>query len=434
MSLVDAVFLCMEQPERGLNVGAFVELETDVSAAAFQGAVSELAGKWPESVSRLGMVVRNGPNPLRRPMWAAAEAIDVASHVRSLRIDGAESLGLFVGEDMRQPLDRSRPLWQISIISGLAGGTIGVLVKVHHAVLDGVAGLGLASNLVPDGNFEFEFARTRTPPHDSSFDTRLVGTAVSELGLGQTPGDGAPGCLAAIRGVVRATPTALSAVLRVPSPRGGTPWRFGRVSLELERVRSVARNHGVTFNDFFLAAVGGGIRDHLVATGELPHRSLRAIVPLSLRSGLGRLGNATGSVIIDLRTDTDDRSERLKSIHDQMLGAKAARAALTPNEAAFTLFQPPYVAQKLMWRLAAEWSDRLSVAYAAIGTMRGPSEQLDAFGPIRALTPVAGPLPGVRLSISSISYADRLCIGVIATDSSDPRGVLSRIERALVEP
>jgi WS/DGAT/MGAT family acyltransferase len=282
------------------------------------------------------------PFDLDHPYWVDDADFDLEYHVRQIALPSPgdwDQLRAQAARLLARPLDYSRPLWEIYMIEGLDSieglpeGSFAVVLKLHHAAVDGVAGRELTSILHtptpeparPDGTDDWQ-------PEDPPTQVSLMGRTAHNYLV-------RPARLAAAMGrtvpALRQVPTLLrSPELRqqpkVPRTRFNGPID-GRRTLdgcdfpldEMKRIKSAVP--GATINDAVLAVVGGGLRRYLSDKGELPSDSLVAMIPVSVRSDdqRGAGGNQVTTMRASLATDVGDPMERLDAIHDATAKAKA---------------------------------------------------------------------------------------------------------------
>src|SRR5688572_9621370 len=152
LSALDALFLQLETPETPMHVGSVMLLQRPVKSRrdAHSGIRSHLHQRMhlaPIFTRRLAFI----PGDIAAPAWLPAAAIDLDYHVRRLRLPRPGSpaqLHAAVARLHEMPLDRDRPLWQVTVIEGLASGEIGYYSKVHHAALDGQGGVAVAQAIL----------------------------------------------------------------------------------------------------------------------------------------------------------------------------------------------------------------------------------------------------------------------------------------------
>ncbi|MEX5298903.1 wax ester/triacylglycerol synthase family O-acyltransferase [Kocuria sp. CPCC 205292] len=339
-----------------------------------------------------------------RPVWLDDPVFDVSRHVRSRPVPppGDEEALLRVGAGIdATPLPRDRPLWELWLLPGLAEGRLGLLIRWHHVLADGLAALNLLAPL---------------------FDPAAVpgGGTGAPGGPGGPGGPGAPargradggparapvraaarlrGRAAQLRGALAEGRAPALSINRPVGPRRGA----ALVRADLEAVRELAHRHGGTVNDVVLTAVAGGARRLLAARGELAGvPELKVSVVASVRGpGDPVGGNRTGVRVVAVPVDEPDPAARLRRI-----------AATTAAQRA----RPPY---RPGGRLAQRWTvrvmDRQRLVNLLLSNVRGPSAPLRFAGaPVRELFQLGAVQGNLALAVGVVSYAGALGVDVVA--------------------
>jgi diacylglycerol O-acyltransferase len=365
------------------------------------------------------------PRPgLGRPLWVDAQAFDVGDHVGVLPlVAGADERELLAAvEQLRsRRLDRSRPLWEMWLLPGLSRGRVGMFIRLHHTVADGVAGVAtLGALLDEEPDVPGSPARPWTPrPPPTSLDLLLdnirhrVAAVRHLLGLLARP-------VATARQVRLAWPAARTGLFDRSAPRTslnrpvGAHRRFVLVRARLDSMRQIAHAHGGTVNDVLLAAVAGGARQLLLSRGDrVEGVVLRAFVPMSLhREGPGQArGNQDAVMVAHLPIGEPDDLARLR-----MIAAQTGPLKRTIHSPALNAF-PSGLVQRFFWRVAKHQR----YVNLAITNVPGPSRPLYLAGaPVLELFPVAPISINMTLGIGALSYAGQFAITAIADRDACP--------------
>ena len=432
LTTLDAGFLEAEDSDRriSLAIGGLVVLEGP--APDYPALVSTLGARI-GGCPRLQQKLRLRPFDLGPPAWVDDLNFDLAHHVRHAalpRPGGDTELFAFVADQMARRLDRDRPLWNISVIDGLAGGRWAMLMKVHHCVGDGIATSRLLTGLC-DNQIVASFAGDiRAAREESPSSTHR---AAPDIGL-RNP-------LSWAGSLWNASATVGSAALRAAcgaaeisagllSPGAGTSLngpmtalrRFSAAQVSLTDVKAVCRAFDVTVNDVALAALTEGYRGMLVRRGERPRADcLRALVPVSVRStdALAATDNRVSVMLPYLPVEEENPLLRLRSVH-----ARLSRTKSTGQRQAGSVFVA--AADHLPFPLTA-WAVRLLTrlpqhGVTALATnVPGPAEVLRVMG--RTVIDVL-PVPPIALQLRSgvamLSYADHLFFGILADFDTMP--------------
>ena len=361
LSGTDTFFLLSERAASPMHVGGLTVLDpTGVDGFGPEGVRALLAqrlARAPSFLRRLHAV----PLGLDCPVWVDDPDFDLGRHFHVLSVPapgGRDELAAVVGDLMGRRLDRSRPLWDIWYLDGLAAGRVAVLTRTHHAMADGVSGAGLAAALCdvepgapPADRRAPPPATPESPPDDVDLVVRGVGRALgAPVRSGRLAWQLARQGVALARFALRpgSDPRA-PGILPAPSTpfngRVGPDRAFAHTSVPLGVVRDVKTRHGVTVNDVVLALTAGALRAYLQGIDALPTAPLVAAVPVSTRQADDdELGNRVANMMVPLATNVADPDERLQAIHRATTHAKEltfalqARKSLAISEAA-----PPLV-------------------------------------------------------------------------------------------
>jgi diacylglycerol O-acyltransferase len=379
------------------------------------------------------------------PLWVDAAATDLAEHVRELPLPAPadESQLLAACEELRhRRLRRSRPLWELWFLPGLPDRRVGLFMKVHHTIADGVAGvaaLGAFVDPVPDP------PRSDAPPWSpAAMPTTSALFADNlrrrRLELGRTVGKLAHP-VATARLARRGWPAVREAFVEARAPRTSLSRRVGwhrRLALvrsDLDLIKRVAHAHDATVNDVLMAALAGGLRTLLVGRGErVDGLVLRAAVPVSLhQEQLSQAqGNRDGMMMVPLPIGEPDEVRRLR-----LIAAETTRRKRRYRPQGGTLFRS-VVLQRAFLRLAPY--QRLTNTYAA--NVPGPPVPLYFAGArLLEVFPVVPIWGNVSLGVGALSYAGQFNITAVADREACPdlqvfvqgvRGSLERLAASLL--
>ena len=384
------------------------------------------------------------PLGLHHPVWIEDPHFDLSAHVRHMTVPapgGRCEMDDVIGELASWQLDRKRPLWECWILDGLAddlddpaaapasGKHVGFLVKMHHAMADGVAAAALLANVMETAADAVDppppFEPWRSEPVPPWW--RLLIDAVVDGAL----------ALRRLPGLVRRTVVGGRAVAQrrkvadvsPPLPilhTGNTRFNgrltarrcFATADLSLDDVKAVRAAFGVSVNDVVLGIVAGALRTHLLATDDLPRRPLVAGVPVSAPTDDVRLsGNRVSNMFTSLRTDIADPVERLNAIHDVTGAAKEVQNLLGIDMLAdWVEYAPPrpYAwAMRLYSRLGLAERHRPPIN-VIVSNVPGPRDPLYIAGARLAGIWSVGPiLEGIGLNVTVWSYRSALHVGVL---------------------
>jgi diacylglycerol O-acyltransferase len=367
---------------------------------------------------RLRQVLYRPGFGLGPPLWVDDPRFDVDRHVltRSVPPPGDEAALLATVQELNEPpLERSRPLWELWFLTGLTDGRVGMLIRLHHVVADGIASLALISSL-------FDFAPDAPAPIATPWNPSPLPSA-QEL-FADNVRHRSAALAQAISSLVhptrwlrqlKATIRPLRASLREGlAPRSslngpvGTHRRLIPARADLERAKRVAHAHGAKVNDVVLAAISGGARELLRSRGELvPGLTLRAMVPVSERGSTDPLtqGNLVALMTVPLPVGEPDPIRRL----EQIAQATAERKGRSLRQWA----RFPSVLTRLM--------NHQRIVNMFTSNVPGPPTSM-YFAGARVLEVFQiGVLQGnIRLAVGVLSYAGSLNFDIVADADSLP--------------
>ncbi|SEC29491.1 acyltransferase, WS/DGAT/MGAT [Amycolatopsis tolypomycina] len=324
LSGLDASFLYLETSSQVLHVCGLLVLDGETVPGGYTFA--KLHEQLDERVRMIPAFRRKLHNPLwnlSHPVWVEDEEFDLDHHVHRIGVpapgDRAE-LAELCAHIAGQQLDRARPLWQLYVIEGLADGQLAVLLKMHHASVDGVSGASLITYLAglePDGPMP-EVTGRRNAGLPAPLD--LLRSGVENVV--KRPAEVArllPGLLGlvprwlgrAVRGKGMPVPFTAPRTSLNGTITGHRSVAFAQ--LDLDEIKEVKNAFGVTVNDVVLALVAGALREFLAERGELPEDPLVATVPVSVHDRTEREhgSNKVSAFFASLPTHLADPAARV---------------------------------------------------------------------------------------------------------------------------
>lgn len=383
------------------------------------------------------------PLGIDRPYWVEDPDLDLDFHIRGIALPAPGSdkqLADQVARIAARHLDRSKPLWELYVIEGLEDGKVAIMTKLHHAAVDGKAGMQIMSTLLSTDPACPAPVPARAKVREK-VPTPLEMWGRGWMGLWSRPEAGVRLMLdAAKEGRKMAAQlgfrdlTEWKKVLRNPgtAPRLSfnttlgphRNWAFGSVALS--DVKAVKDAHGCTLNDVVMAMCAGAVRRWLVDHDELPEKPLLAMVPVSTRTAeqAASAGNQVSAMVAPLPTHLADPLDRLASASKEMVAAKDQHAALPAHLLTdFSQFAAPAAAQLVADTAAnLRWADRMAPPFnLVISNVPGPREPLYYAGALlESNYPVSIINDGMGLNITLQSYRDRIDFGLVGTPELVP--------------
>jgi diacylglycerol O-acyltransferase len=437
LSGLDASFLYLETSAQLLHVCGLVIVDpsTMPGGYSFHKLTAELAGRV-KTLPAFRRKLHAVPFNLDHPVWVEDHEFDLDDHVLRVAVPapgGRGELAELCGKLASRPIDRTRPLWELWVVEGLADGTVAVLLKMHHACVDGVAGASLLAHLCgtsPDAPSagQTEPDNPDQPPSDLSLVLRGVRSlarkpfelaALLPRTLGVVPawigrslrGQGMPAPFTAPRTSLNGTISARRTV--------------AYTSVSLAEVKRVKNAFGVTVNDVVLAMCAGALRDYLSDRDELPPDPLVAMVPVSTH-GAGPVegSNRVSGMFTSLETTVDDPVERLAAIARSNRTGKDHHEEIGPHLlrdwARFAALSPFAVGARLY--SALRLAERHPVVHnLVISNVPGPPMPIYLLGcRVVGMFPLGPVFHGAGLNITVLSNDGHVDIGLIACRDAAP--------------
>jgi diacylglycerol O-acyltransferase / wax synthase len=440
LSSLDASFLYLEESTTPMHVGSVMVFEPPSDGFDHDRLV-QLISQRIAFVPRYRQRIRQIPGRLANPVWVDDENFDITYHVRrsALPRPGTdEQLQEFVARIQPRPLDRTRPLWEVYLVEGLAEGRFAIVTKSHQALVDGVNAVDIA-HVIVDGDPAADTWRPSREPSDVEL---LTGALVDAVRRPSEVVENIRGGFVDVKAVgqraLSAAGDVVSTLARTaarPAPNSplnasvGEARRYIMIGTDLDdykKVRSrLARGSfadDVSINDVVLATISGAFRSWLLTRGEAVHSgtTVRAMVPISMYDAeANQIGSRLTACFVDLPVGEPGASMRLHQIafamRQQMEGGQAVGA---DSLAGLAGFAPPTI-HSLGARLGSAMSRRLF--NVVITNVPGPQHTLYA-GEARMLStyPVMPLAKGQALSIGLTSYDGGVYYGLNADRDSMP--------------
>ncbi|HUA42250.1 MAG TPA: wax ester/triacylglycerol synthase family O-acyltransferase [Streptosporangiaceae bacterium] len=413
------------------------------SIAIFEGPppsyddfLSAVAGRLPD-IPIYRRKLRTVPLRLGPPVWVDDPEFDLRYHVRQTALPppgGDSELQALVARVMGQRLDRDYPLWEFWLVQGLSGGRWALVSKVHHAMIDGVAGIDLY-RLMFDATPETAASAAGTcNAGEQPSALTLAVQAAAEMMLLPAKTVLALAAAAArpersirqLRRTARATARLAAAAWPAASSSLSGPIgrqrRYAWSRASLTDVKEIKRALGGTVNDVVLAAISSGFRALLVHRGEDPKpHMVPSLIPVSMRAPGEQsiLDNRVSVLVADLPVHIADPVEQLEFIKAEMSELKAVREA-TAAEALITLgrFTPYPIASRVV-RLGYRLPQHEIVTVTT--NVPGPGVPSYAMGRrLLEMIPYVPIATTLRTGVSIFSYCDQLTFGITADYASTP--------------
>ena len=347
LSALDAMFVGIETTELHMHVGAVLVFEAGPLANADGGVDFERIASYLETalVHLPNYRRRLKPTPgLRHPVWVDDQHFDMSYHLRhaALPRPGSERLlKRLAGRIFSQSLDRKRPLWEFWVVEGLENNRFALITKVHHAMVDGVAGVGALAGLLRANTDEsFQPVTTTWQPEDvpSGLDLLLSELRHRKEGIGALverarsswnlvrsgSGEGTKAVASGVLGIIKTG--LLPAPATCINPRHVGPHRRLDVCrYDMKTIKAIKNELGGKVNDVILALCAGALRRFLARCGDslADLEKFRVLMPVSIRGKhKGQSGNQIALSLLDLPLHIDDPLLRYKAILESTAKSK----------------------------------------------------------------------------------------------------------------
>jgi diacylglycerol O-acyltransferase len=447
---LDAAFLELEEGDESAHMHVGWAMVFDPlpdggtpTLAAVQELLERRLALLPRFRQRLSSPRTGG---LSWPSWESDLSFDIADQVRhaTLPAPGGEAELLdWLGDFYSHRLDRARPLWEMTLLDGFAGGSWAIATKVHHSLVDGISGASVTAAILdvePSPEPQSLGVLSQVTPGDEPQPEQgrlaaLAGTARAGLDVARHPRK-----LGALLSRTREIAEVLIDEV-VPAPHtslnveiGGSR-RLAAVHTSLEELKQVRSGLGGTVNDVILAATGGGLRRLFEERGErLDAGALRAMVPVSVRRASEELalGNRVSSLFVELPVAEPDlllRYRKTAAASRELKGAGQSRGAES-------LIELAGVAPPLIHGAVARLAFTPRLFNLTITNVPGLQMTLYALGaPLRRIVPLVPIFAGHAVGVAVASYDGTVAFGINADRHQVPDvGVLrDGIEQSLAE-
>lgn len=441
----DAVLLYSEAPNVHMHTikVAVIELDPESRGFTIDAFRQVIAGRMDKLVP-LGYQLIDVPYKFHHPMWRENCEVDFTYHIRPWQLPapgGRRELDEAVGQIASTPLDRAHPLWEMYFVEGLTNGRIAVVLKIHHALADGVASANLMAHgmdLMPTPQLS-SYTPDPAPTKRELINTAFVDHMRHIKRIPATVRYTAQG----IRRVRRSS-RKLSPELTMPFTPPPTfmnhmltpERRFATATLALADVKETGKKLGATINDMVLALSSGALHQLLLRyDGEAV--PLLASVPVSFNFDPERIsGNYFSGMMVALPSDLDDPLERVRAAHDNAVSAKESHQLLGPELISrWAAYWPPS-GTEAMFRWLSSRDGQNKVLNLNISNVPGPRERGRVGGALVTEIYSVGPLTaGSGLNITVWSYVDQLNISVLTDGATlnDPHEVTEAMIAEFVE-
>ena len=435
---IDFIFLTLEKRQQPMHVGGlFLFTIPDNAPASFiQDLVTDIRNSKSIPIPPFN-------NRLNGFFWDEDEEFDLDHHFRHIALPQPgriRELLTYISQEHSTLIDRAKPLWTCHIIEGIEGNRFAMYFKIHHAMVDGIAGMRLVEKSLSDD----PDTKSIVPPWcvEGPRAKRLKQPKVSRM----------KGLLDGLKDQIDSTPrviyelsqtvmkdmgrnpdyvSSFQAPSSILNQRVSSSRRFAAQSFDFSRLHNIAKALGVTINDIVLAICSGALREYLITQNALPKKPLIAMVPASVRGDDSELSNRITMILANLGTHKEDPLERLAIVRRSVLNAKERFKRMNANQ---ILNYSAFVYGAAGLNIASGLMPKRQAFNLVISNVPGPREPLYWNGArLDALYPASIVLDGQALNITMTSYLDKLEVGLTACRNALPKmqNLLTHLEEEI---
>lgn len=435
---IDFIFLTLEKRQQPMHVGGlFLFTIPDNAPASFiQDLVTDIRNSKSIPIPPFN-------NRLSGFFWDEDEEFDLDHHFRHIALPQPgriRELLTYISQEHSTLIDRAKPLWTCHIIEGIEGNRFAMYFKIHHAMVDGIAGMRLVEKSLSDD----QSAKSIVPPWcvEGPRTKRIKQAKVSRI----------RGLIDGLKDQIDSTPrviyelsqtvmkdmgrnpdyvSSFQAPSSILNQRVSSSRRFAAQSFDFSRLHNIAKALGVTINDIVLAICSGALREYLITQNALPKKPLIAMVPASVRGDDSELSNRITMILANLGTHKEDPLERLAIVRRSVLNAKERFKRMNANQ---ILNYSAFVYGAAGLNIASGLMPKRQAFNLVISNVPGPREALYWNGArLDALYPASIVMDGQALNITMTSYQDKLEVGLTACRNALPKmqNLLTHLEEEI---
>ncbi len=435
---IDFIFLSLEKRQQPMHVGGLFlfQIPENAPASFIQNLVADIRNSKSIPIPPFN-------NKLNGLFWDEDEEFDLDHHFRHIALPQPGrilELLTYISQEHSSLIDRAKPLWTCHIIEGIEGNRFAMYFKIHHAMVDGIAGMRLvekslsqdpnAKSIVPPWCVEGPRAKRLKEPNVSRFKKIMNGVMGQ---LGSTPRVMYELSQTVVKDMGRNPDyvSSFQAPSSILNQRVSSSRRFAAQSFEFDRLRHISKSLGVTINDIVLAICSGALREYLLSQDALPKKPLIAMVPASVRDDDSSMSNRITMILANLGTHKEDPLERLAIVRRSVQNAKEKFKRMNSNQ---ILNYSAFVYSAAGLNIASGLLPKRQAFNLVISNVPGPREPLYWNGArLDALYPASIILDGQALNITMTSYLDKLEVGLTACRNALPKmqNLLTHLEEEI---
>lgn len=424
---IDFIFLSLEKRQQPMHVGVLFlfKIPEHAPTSFIQDLVADIRNNKTAPVPPFN-------NHLSGLFWDEDQEFDIDHHFRHIALPKPgriRELLVYVSQEHSALIDRAKPMWSCHIIEGLEDNRFAMYFKIHHSVVDGIAGMRLVQksfstdpldqHILPPWCVQEQLSLKPKKSANISRVKKIMGGIKSQLDATPKVAEELFNALTKERGKNPDYISSFQAPSSILNQRVSSSRRFAAQSFELSRLKDISKSLQVTLNDVVLAICSGALREYLNSQDALPKKPLIAMVPASIRDDDSDVSNRITMILANLGTHKEDPLERLAIIQRSMQNAKQRFKRMTPLQILnySALVYGPAGFNILTGALPNRQSFNI-----VISNVPGPKEPLYWNGAqLEALYPASIVLDGQALNITMTSYLDKLEVGLTGCRNALPK-------------
>lgn len=423
----DVLFVAGETAKVYQHTGGLVLLDAsgrqDFNFKSFRAHVEQRISQIPHFHWKLHEV----PLGLDLPYWVEDENFSFDHHIKRIAVPSPgdrEALGEVVAHLYSKHLDRSRPLWEMWFIEGLADGRCAILQKLHHCMMDGqgASKLGeIMSDFEPDAPPR-EIEHSITEARAGEVPSQWQRSSNAALNLARFPAEASREIFGMVRPRLwqQLTGKKKEAKQKPVVPQAffngdiGSERGFVFGSVPLSDIKMIKNSLEVSINDVVLALVGSSMRAYMLAQGDLPAEPLRTGIAISLRTEADdEFSNKVTNASVTLATHLEDPLKRLRAIHEETEQAKREARGGAKGMMEVMQMMPPLLVSTLVGAMPADSASQLMGSNLIVSNVRGIDEAMYIAGArMETMYPMSIITPGIGINFTCVSYAGKVDFGV----------------------
>ena len=423
---IDFIFLSLEKRQQPMHVGGLFLFKIPENAS-------------PSFMQDLVMDIRNSKsipvppfnNLLNGLFWDEDQHFDIDHHFRHIALPHPgriRELLVYISQEHSRLIDRAKPLWSCHMIEGIEGNRFAMYFKIHHAMVDGIAGMRLLEKsfskdpldqrIVPPWCVENSSKKRDKLPKTNRIKKILAGIK-TQIDATPTVTQELFQALFKERGKNPDYVSSFQAPCSLLNQRVSSSRRFAAQSFDLNRFKQISKSLNVTINDVILAVCSGALREYLKSQDALPLKPLIAMVPASIRDDESDLSNRITMILANLGTHKEDPLERLSIIKRSVQNAKLRFKRMNSNQ---ILNYSAFVYGPAGLNILSGILPKRQAFNIVISNVPGPREPLYWNGAkLDALYPASIVLDGQALNITMTSYLHKLEVGLTGCRHALPK-------------